>query len=127
MTTVEEKAEVSQFEGDAVTEIDGYESYGLVKSRFDELSIPRTLWVFKRVVLVTLAVYTGYVCEGFEVSETLCVAILPVTDRTQLGAGGTVIANAGFIKQFGDHDATGVRALNPTWGKSGSSIRRMNP
>lgn len=46
-----------------------YESYGLVKSRYDELSIPRTLWVFRRAVLVSLAVYTGYVCEGFEVSR----------------------------------------------------------
>jgi hypothetical protein len=45
------------------------DTYGLVKSRFDEMSIPRTLWVFRRVVLVSLAVYTGYVCEGFEVSE----------------------------------------------------------
>lgn len=37
----------------------------------------------------------------------------------QLGAGGTVIANAGFIKQFGDgSQGAGVRALNPTWGKS---------
>ena len=53
----------------AMAKVDGYDSYGLVKSRFDELSIPRTLWVFKRVVLVSLAVYTGYVCEGFEVSE----------------------------------------------------------
>lgn len=52
-----------------ITEVDGYESYGLVKSRFDELSLPRTLWVFKRVILIILAVYTGYVCEGFEVSE----------------------------------------------------------
>lgn len=43
---------------------------GLLKSRFDELSIPRTLWVFRRVVLVTLAVYTGYMCEGFEVSPS---------------------------------------------------------
>jgi MFS transporter, SP family, general alpha glucoside:H+ symporter len=53
-----------------VTTVDGYESYGLVKSRFDELSIPRTIWVFKRVVLVVLAVYTGYICEGFEVRST---------------------------------------------------------
>jgi hypothetical protein len=43
--------------------------YGLVKSRFDELSISRTLWVFRRVVFISLAVYTGYVCEGFEVSD----------------------------------------------------------
>jgi hypothetical protein len=41
------------------------------KSRFDELSIPRTLWIFRRTVLVCLAVYTGYVCEGFEVGRHL--------------------------------------------------------
>lgn len=46
------------------SDIDKYE---LVKSRYDELSIPRTLWVFRRIILVSLAVYTGYVCEGFEV------------------------------------------------------------
>lgn len=47
------------------------EGQGLLKSRFDEMSIPKTLWVFRRVVLVTLAVYTGYMCEGFEVSTML--------------------------------------------------------
>ena len=64
-------SEKPQFEGAQVDDmkIDGYDSYGLVKSRYDELSIPQTLWVFKRVVLVSLAVYTGYVCEGFEVSR----------------------------------------------------------
>ncbi len=45
-----------------------YAGDGLLKSRFDELSIPRTLWVFRRVVFFTLCVYTGYMCEGFEVS-----------------------------------------------------------
>lgn len=45
-----------------------YSGNGLLKSRFDELSLPRTLWVFRRSVLVVLAVYTGYMCEGFEVS-----------------------------------------------------------
>jgi len=33
--------------------------YGLRKSRFDDLSIPRTLWVFRKTVLVVLSVYTG--------------------------------------------------------------------
>ena len=74
------------------------EGYALSKSRFDQLSIPRTLWVFRRAVLVCLAVYTGYVCEGFE-----------------LGAGGSVVANAGFIKQFGTTDEIGVRGLSTTW------------
>lgn len=57
----------------AATE-DKIDSYGLLKSRYDELSILRTLWVFKRVVIVSLAVYTGYLCEGFEVS-TLTLAV----------------------------------------------------
>lgn len=71
-----EKPDVVRFEGggagiDDVKNVDGYDLYGLVKSRYDELSIFRTLWVFKRVILVSLAVYTGYICEGFEVSEGL--------------------------------------------------------
>ena len=33
--------------------------YGLRKSRFDDLSIPRTLWIFRKTVLVVLSVYTG--------------------------------------------------------------------
>ncbi|EME80067.1 uncharacterized protein MYCFIDRAFT_198401 [Pseudocercospora fijiensis CIRAD86] len=87
-----------------VTE-DKIDSYGLLKSRYDELSILRTLWVFKRVIFVSLAVYTGYLCEGFE-----------------LNAGGSVIANAGFIKQFGDAKSTGVRALDPTWVSTWSAL-----
>jgi len=38
-------------------------------------------------------------------------------DAIQLGAGGSVIANAGFIKQFGKSGGKGVRALDATWGK----------
>jgi hypothetical protein len=38
-------------------------------------------------------------------------------NTSQLGAGGTIVANAGFIKQFGTEGGTGVRALSPTWGK----------
>ncbi|KAL7919433.1 general substrate transporter [Trichoderma austrokoningii] len=79
-----EKPEVILDDNAAAEDTTKDDTYGLVKSRFDELSIPRTLWVFRRVVLVSLAVYTGYVCEAFE-----------------LGAGGSVVANAGFIKQFG--------------------------
>ncbi|KAH8677975.1 general substrate transporter [Xylariales sp. PMI_506] len=84
---------------DVVAKAEGYRNYGgLVKSRFDELSIGQTLWVFRRVVLVALAVYTGNTCEGFE-----------------LGVGGSIVANEGFIKQFGAEGGTGVRALDPFW------------
>ncbi|KAM0514528.1 hypothetical protein ACHAPE_006823 [Trichoderma viride] len=101
-----EKPEVVLDDNIAADDVTKDEGYGLVKSRFDELSIPRTLWVFKRVVLVSLAVYTGYVCEGFE-----------------LGAGGSVVANAGFIKQFGSVKGEGgVRALDPTWHKFGRKV-----
>lgn len=54
---------------DGMGKVDGYDSYGLAKSRYDELSIPRTLWVFRRIIFVSLAVYTGYICEGFEASS----------------------------------------------------------
>jgi hypothetical protein len=66
----QEKHEVDHIEKTGVTDdiaIVTAEGAGLMKSRFDEMSIPKTLWVFRRVVLVTLAVYTGYMCEGFEV------------------------------------------------------------
>ncbi|PON23295.1 hypothetical protein TGAM01_v207822 [Trichoderma gamsii] len=101
-----EKPEVVLDDNVTADDVTKDEGYGLVKSRFDELSIPRTLWVFKRVVLVSLAVYTGYVCEGFE-----------------LGAGGSVVANAGFIKQFGSVKGEGgVRALDPTWLSTWSAL-----
>ncbi|KIN08770.1 hypothetical protein OIDMADRAFT_48613 [Oidiodendron maius Zn] len=101
----EEHRERTQADDIELSKVDGYDSYGLVKSRYDELSILSTLWVFKRVVLVSLAVYTGYVCEGFE-----------------LGAGGSVVANAGFIKQFGTEAGAGVRALDPTWLSTWSAL-----
>ncbi|GIC87477.1 uncharacterized protein Aud_003861 [Aspergillus udagawae] len=75
-------------------------SENLAKSRFDNMSVGQTAWVFRRVAFISLAVYTGYVCEGFE-----------------LKAGNSIIANAGFIKQFGRENGSGVAALNPTWGK----------
>ena len=40
-----------------------------------------------------------------------------LTGFSQLGAGGSVIANKGFIKQFGNGGGSGVRALDPTWGE----------
>jgi hypothetical protein len=54
---------------DHKTDVYDLDTNGLLKSTFDELSILRTLWVFKRIILVSLAVYTGYICEGFEVSK----------------------------------------------------------
>jgi len=70
----------------------------LLKSRFDELSLWRTLWLFRTSALYCVAVYTGYLCEGFE-----------------LTAGGSIIANAGFIAQFGTQGGTGVYKLNTSW------------
>ncbi|ERS95286.1 hypothetical protein HMPREF1624_08164 [Sporothrix schenckii ATCC 58251] len=85
--------------------VDGYVSYGLAKSRFDNLTIPQTIWTFKRVVLIIISVYTGYICEGFE-----------------LNSSGSVIANAGFIKQFGSGDTAGVRSLSATWVSTWSAL-----
>lgn len=71
-----EKAAVEHVEKvdlDEYTVAAAYNGQDLRKSRFDELSIPRTIWVFRRSVLVVLAVYTGYMCEGFEVSRSCFV------------------------------------------------------
>ncbi|WOO85967.1 MFS transporter fmqE [Vanrija pseudolonga] len=82
------------------------QSNDLLKSRYDNLSIPRTLWLFRRSVFFVLMLYTGYMCEGFE-----------------LGAGGSIVANEGFIKQFGSRgDEAGVRALDPTWLSTWSAL-----
>lgn len=104
--TSTEKAGISHVEEQNVIDdfsqakVDGYVSYGLAKSRFDNLTIPQTIWTFKRVIIIIISVYTGYICEGFE-----------------LNSSGSVIANAGFIKQFGSGDETGVRSLSTTWGR----------
>lgn len=38
-----------------------------LKSRFDELPITKTLWIFRRSAFYVFLVYMGYLCEGFEV------------------------------------------------------------
>ncbi|CAH0004304.1 unnamed protein product [Clonostachys byssicola] len=77
----------------------------VAKSKFDDLSVGQTLWTFRRVVLVSLAVYTGFVCEGFE-----------------LKIGNNILANKGFIKQFGSRGGQGVEALDPTWVSTWTSL-----
>lgn len=117
MSSPETDLELKQFEpvhveddlkGDSDTHLQ------LRKSRLDELSIPRTLWVFRRAVFFTFCVYTGFLCEGFEVSGVSGCG----DDRRltyQLVAGSSVVANAGFVRQFGAQGSTDVRTLNPTW------------
>lgn len=70
MTTLEHEAEKHEDTHVELAKVDHSASDGLVKSRFDELSIPRTVWVFRRAVFYSLCVYTGYMMEGFEVRST---------------------------------------------------------
>jgi hypothetical protein len=44
----------------------------------------------------------------------------------QLKIGNNIIANAGFIKQFGRQGGSGVQALDPTWGKLTCTTITMN-
>jgi hypothetical protein len=76
---------------------------GLVKSRFDTLSIGQALWVFRRSLAVCFAVFTGRMLEYFEI--VMC---------------GSILANPGFIAHFGDpgRGRGGVAALDPNWGES---------
>lgn len=92
MTNLTEKPTVEHVsgldeDGFNITKVDGYQGYGHVKSRFDELSIPQTLWVFKRVIIITLAVYTGYVCEGFEVSKGHYPTCIGIDTRSETTMG----------------------------------------
>jgi hypothetical protein len=41
---------------------------GIVKSRFDELTIRQTIWLFKVSAFYSLIAYTSSVMEGFSVS-----------------------------------------------------------
>jgi hypothetical protein len=52
----------------------------LTKSRFDQLGLWRTLWVFRRAALCCLAVYTGFLCEGFEVIPIISRSAMTLAD-----------------------------------------------
>lgn len=70
---VEEENAIDDF---SQAKVDGYVSYGLAKSRFDNLTIPQTIWTFKRVIIIIISVYTGYICEGFEVGTQPSFSLL---------------------------------------------------
>jgi hypothetical protein len=76
---------------------------GLVKSRFDQLSIREALWVFRRSLLICFFVFTGRMLEYFEIVMS-----------------GAILASPGFIKQFGNPNRAGkiagVGGLDPNWG-----------
>lgn len=67
MTTVEQKDNVDFVE--KVAPASELESEGLVKSRFDELTVWQALKTFRRSLIFTFIVYTGYIVDGFEVSR----------------------------------------------------------
>lgn len=48
---------------------------GLVKSRFDELSVWHNVWLFRKAALYCFFVYTGSLLEFYEVS--LCLVHRP--------------------------------------------------
>lgn len=74
---------------------------GLVKSRYDHLTIRQSLWTFRRSLLVCFCVFTGRMLEFFEIVMS-----------------GGILANPGFVKQFGRPGMfPGVSALDPNWGE----------
>ena len=106
--------------GEITTKVDEYDSYGLVKSTFDELSIPQTLWAFKRVVLISLAVYTGYVCEGFEVSSDNppLATLREVVERV-------VDAVTGSWAHAADYSSAREAVSSPTRASSSSLVKKV--
>lgn len=63
---------------------------GLMKSPIDDISIWKTLWIFKRVFFFVVLVYTGYVCEGFEVCDLTIgsanISLVPEAQSSQTRA-----------------------------------------
>lgn len=89
--------------------------HALFKSKFDNMSLSRTTWVFRRVVLIALAVYTGFVCEGFEVSEkpeqSPCAAPKPA-GLTNRGGSANVL----------EYSLKSGTTLSPTRASSSNSV-----
>ena len=77
------------------------ESAGLLKSRFDHLPLLQTLWIFRRAAIYCFISFTWQMLDGWEVNLS-----------------GTLIANQGFVNQFGTNNGQkGVLALNTSWGE----------
>jgi hypothetical protein len=127
VTNRSEKDGVSHLESmpanvdEITTKVDGYYNYGLVKSTFDELSIPQTLWAFKRVILVSLAVYTGYICEGFEVSSHN----LPLPNAPEV-VGCVVDAVTQSWAYVANYSSVLEAVSSPTLALSNSSVKKVN-
>jgi hypothetical protein len=125
MTSQSERGGVSHLEGmpanmDEITKVDGYDGNGLVKSTFDQLSILQTLWAFKRVILISLAVYTGYVCEGFEVSNNN-----PLLPTPWEAVERVVDAMTGSWAYAANYSSVLEAVSSPTLASSNSSVKKV--
>ncbi|GFZ52130.1 hypothetical protein JCM24511_09903 [Saitozyma sp. JCM 24511] len=103
---VEEKPELSQLEVAMDLERVDNEGHsprahmgdGLVKSRFDDLSLGKACWTFRKALFYCFVAYTSSVMEGFVLTMS-----------------GSIIANQGFINQFGETQPDGSKVLNTSW------------
>lgn len=88
----------------------------LVKSRFDHLTVWQALWTFRRSTFYTFIVYTAYIVDGYEVSRR--ASCLLWLTPPQVTMSGSIIANRGFIQQFGAFDTKVAKyVISPTWGE----------
>lgn len=71
---------------------------GLYKSRWDELSVWQAMWTFRRSSFYTFMVYTAYIIDGYEVTMS-----------------GSIIANQGFMRQFGELNDLGEYKIDKWW------------
>ena len=75
------------------------EAEGLLKSRFDHLPLLKTLWIFRRAAFYCFISFTWQMLDGWEVN-----------------LAGTLVANKGFVLQFGEVAGdSNVRNLNTSW------------
>lgn len=99
------------------------EEHIALKSQFDDLTAWQALKTFKVVSLYCCAAAFSAATDGYQASRsfTIILAFFRLTAYPlwlQININGNILANKGFIRQFGTTtDATGAQILDAAWSK----------
>ena len=73
----------------------------LLKSRFDQLSIPRTIWVFRRAALFCFISFTWQMLDGWEVSRHVSIAADSPRSTCLGPSSQTLVSSASLVQRAG--------------------------
>jgi hypothetical protein len=104
------------------------EEHVALKSQFDDLTAWQALKTFKVVSLYCCAAAFSAATDGYQASRP-CLKFLASILSTahpiwlQININGNILANKGFIRQFGTTtDSTGAQILDAAWSKRSSAF-----